>query len=59
LKVEYEPRDHYYTGYNNFKKSYKPDFYLPDHKIYIEYFGVDDNGKTADFVCTEKYISNM
>ena len=23
---------------------YKPDFYLPDYDIYIEYFGIDRNG---------------
>jgi DNA helicase-4 len=27
-------------------QQYKPDFYLPDHGIYIEHFGVDRHGRT-------------
>lgn len=26
------------------KRQYKPDFYLPEYKIYIEHFGVDEQG---------------
>lgn len=28
---------------------YHPDFYLPDHDIYLEYFAVDKKGNTPDF----------
>ena len=28
---------------------YRPDFYLPDHKIYIEYFGIDRNGQVPEY----------
>ena len=38
---------------------YRPDFYLPQYKIYIEYFGIDENGNTADFVPEQKYHEDM
>ncbi len=28
---------------------YRPDFYLPDYEIYIEYFGIDRNGQVPDY----------
>ena len=28
---------------------YKPDFYLPDYDLYIEYFGIDENNKVAPY----------
>ncbi len=28
---------------------YKPDFYLPDYDVYIEYFGVDKNGEVPSY----------
>ena len=28
---------------------YKPDFYLPDYGIYIEYFGIDKNGEVPSY----------
>ena len=28
---------------------YKPDFYLPEYDIYIEYFGIDSNGKVPSY----------
>ncbi len=41
---------------------YRPDFYLPDHDIYIEHFGIDRNGNVPKFfsgskgeTATEKY----
>lgn len=30
-------------------QQYKPDFYLPEYKIYIEYFGIDENNEVAPF----------
>ncbi len=41
------------------KRQYKPDFYLPDHGIYIEHFGLDAEGNTAPFVDREKYLEEM
>ena len=41
------------------KRQYKPDFFLPDHGIYIEHFGLDADGNTAPFVDREKYLREM
>ena len=41
------------------KRQYQPDFFLPDHDIYIEHFGLDAEGKTARFVDGKKYRRDM
>ena len=41
------------------KRQYKPDFFLADHGIYIEHFGLDAAGNTASFVDREKYLGEM
>ena len=41
------------------KRQYKPDFFLPDHGIYIEHFGLDAAGNTAPSVDREKYLEEM
>ncbi len=41
------------------KRQYKPDFFLPEHGIYIEHFGLDAAGNTAPFVDREKYLEAM
>ncbi len=38
ISVQYEPTDHYYTDSSNQKRAYRPDFFLPDHGVYVEYF---------------------
>ena len=45
---------------------YHPDFYLPDYKIYIEYFGINRNGEvpsyfkaTGEMTATEAYRASM
>lgn len=45
---------------------YHPDFYLPDYKIYIEYFGINRNGEvppyfksTSEMTATEAYRASM
>ena len=44
IKFEYEAPYRVDTATGNFRQ-YKPDFYLPDHDIYIEHFALDENGK--------------
>ena len=34
---------------------YKPDFYLPDYDIYIEHFGIRQDGSTAPFINSKTY----
>ena len=41
------------------KRQYQPDFFLPNHGIYIEHFGLDAEGKTARFVDGKKYRRDM
>ena len=44
---------------------YRPDFHLKDTDIYIEYFGIDRNGKVAQFMidkdpnASEEYLSGI
>lgn len=59
INVVYEPKGHYYTDEEGNKKDYKPDFYLPDHWVYIEYFGVDKDGGTAPYVIADNYSLRM
>lgn len=59
INVEYESKDCHYTDKNWIQKDYKPDFYLPDHKIFIEYFWVDEEEKTAPWIDEEWYVESM
>ena len=38
---------------------YKPDFFLPEHGIYLEHFGVDREGRTAPWIDAEHYRESM
>nr|ABX77031.1 UvrD-like helicase IV [Vibrio sp. 23023] len=40
-------------------RQYEPDFYLPDHDIYIEYYGIDENGDTAPYIDRECYHASI
>lgn len=47
-------------------RSYKPDFYLPDYDIYIEYFGINRKGQVPSYfsaplnmTATESYQASM
>ena len=40
-------------------RQYMPDFWLPEHKIYIEYFGTDRQGKTARYINGTEYRAGM
>ena len=59
VRAQYEPSWHYYTDDQWYKKSYKPDFYLPDYDIYIEYFWVDKKWKTAPYIPNKEYVKRM
>jgi DNA helicase-4 len=38
---------------------YRPDFYLPDYKIYIEYYGLDKAGNTAPYIDKKEYTQSI
>ena len=40
-------------------RKYCPDFYLPDHDIYIEHFGIDREGNTASWIDKEGYNAEI
>ena len=44
----YEKKYEFDTMTSDYQQ-YTPDFYLPDYKIYIEYFGIDENGEVAPY----------
>lgn len=41
------------------RNRYKPDFFLPEHGIYIEHFGIDRQGNTAPFIDRDEYHDGM
>jgi len=38
---------------------YRPDFYLPKYRIYLEYFGIDEEGNTAPYISKAQYNEEM
>ena len=49
--VSYEYEKKYDKPYANDSthRAYHPDFYLPDYDIYIEHYGIDENGEPPKF----------
>ena len=41
------------------RRSYQPDFYLPDHDIYIELYGLDRAGQPAPFMHAQSYLDGI
>ena len=41
------------------RRQYCPDFWLPDAKLYIEHFGIDEKGNTAPFINAGDYKRSM
>jgi DNA helicase-4 len=38
---------------------YRPDFYLPDHDLYIEHFAIDAQGRTPPFIDQRTYTEGI
>ncbi len=49
-EVEVADREH---------RQYRPDFYLPDHGIYIEHFAIDKDGNTPSFIDQQRYTTEL
>lgn len=58
VKYVYE-HDYEYNTATKTHRQYKPDFYLPEYKIYIEHFGLDKNNRTAPFIDNEHYLKDV
>lgn len=41
------------------RRQYKPDFYLPEYELYIEYYGVDEAGNTAPYIDKDQYHASI
>lgn len=52
IKWEYEKDYPHESGYN-------PDFYLTDYDLWIEHFGIDENGNTAPWIDSKKYNKDI
>ncbi len=50
-----------YQDSESYRRTYKPDFYLPDYDIYLEHFGVDENNRCRWLtpIEEEKYVEDM
>jgi len=48
IAYEYEEKYPYKTASKKFAQ-YKPDFFLPEHDLYIEHFGIGENGEVPDW----------
>ena len=58
IKYEYEADYKHPTRTPEYRQ-YQPDFYLVDHDLYLEHWGVDRAGNTAPFVNKQKYLEGM
>lgn len=60
INYQYEVK-YPYESPDKYRKSYRPDFYLPDFDIYIEHFGITKNNKAPwlSKVEEEEYIDDM
>lgn len=58
IRWEYE-RDYPVSTATREHRQYRPDFYLPDHELYIEHFGIDANGETRPGIDRERYHAEM
>lgn len=58
ISYEYERPYEHDTGSVDHRQ-YRPDFYLPDARIYIEYFGVDETMKPRPGIDADRYRRGM
>lgn len=58
IPYEYEKNYEYSTA-TAYKRNYQPDFYLSDLNVYLEFYGIDRQNKTAPFVDQAKYNAGI
>ena len=58
VKYRYEAKYEHHTASRDFRQ-YQPDFYLPEYRIYLEHFGIDEKGEPAPFVDRQRYLDGM
>lgn len=60
--VDYEYERNYSGEYETNGRAYQPDFYLPEYDIWLEHFGVDENGRLPwmeNEIKEQAYIDGM
>lgn len=60
--VEYQYESIYpHQSNNKYSKKYTPDFYLPKYDLYIEHFGINQDGRCPQYSLSEekKYLNEM
>ena len=58
VNYEYEAQYEHDTATSQ-RGQYKPDFHLPDARIYIEHFALNASGNTPPFIDCEEYLASM
>ncbi|MGC4191705.1 MAG: UvrD-helicase domain-containing protein [Thermomicrobiales bacterium] len=58
IRWEYE-RSYTFSTATAEHRQYKPDFYLPDHDLWIEHYGVGRHGETVRNIDRQKYADSM
>ncbi|TKF74941.1 AAA family ATPase [Vibrio kanaloae] len=58
INYEYEASYRFDVSTEQYRQ-YHPDFYLPDHDIYIEYYGTDEHGNTAPWIDKVRYQESI
>ncbi|WP_210455133.1 UvrD-helicase domain-containing protein [Vibrio crassostreae] len=58
INYEYEASYRFDVSTDQYRQ-YHPDFYLPDHDIYIEYYGTDEHGNTAPWIDKDRYQESI
>lgn len=58
--IDYQYKAAYQVEVKTVERSqYKPDFYLPEHDVYIEYYGIDEAGNTAPYIDQDEYHADI
>ncbi|MBM7035340.1 UvrD-helicase domain-containing protein [Vibrio ulleungensis] len=58
INYEYEAKYRIDVATHEYRQ-YEPDFYLPEYDIYIEHYGIDENGNAPPYIDSEKYRSGI
>ena len=59
--VDYEYEKEYPYKGDNYRKKYRPDFYLPEYDLYLEHFGITEDSKAPwlSEIEEKKYLEDM
>ena len=58
--IEYQYEANYgYDVKTVARRQYQPDFFLPEQNLYIEYYGIDENGDSAPYIDRDEYHESI